>query len=124
MKEAKAPKQAAGGGGGGLPPHFAPLAGEFGDSLPLGALRLDAVPAVRDRDGQGSRAAARRRRPEAGAGAASSTRCGRWAAAPGTPRKKSARVVGDVLGKFHPHGDASVYDALVRSRRTSRCAIR
>jgi topoisomerase-4 subunit A len=32
----------------------------------------------------------------------------------GTPRKKSARVVGDVLGKYHPHGDASVYDALVR----------
>ena len=32
----------------------------------------------------------------------------------GTPRKKSARVVGDVLGKFHPHGDASVYDAMVR----------
>ncbi|MBX9630455.1 MAG: DNA topoisomerase IV subunit A [Burkholderiales bacterium] len=32
----------------------------------------------------------------------------------GTPRKKSARVVGDVLGKFHPHGDQSVYDALVR----------
>ncbi len=30
------------------------------------------------------------------------------------PRKKSARVVGDVLGKFHPHGDASVYDAMVR----------
>ncbi len=28
--------------------------------------------------------------------------------------KKSARVVGDVIGKFHPHGDASVYDALVR----------
>ncbi|MDD4004916.1 MAG: DNA gyrase subunit A [Elusimicrobiaceae bacterium] len=28
--------------------------------------------------------------------------------------KKSARVVGDVLGKYHPHGDASVYDALVR----------
>ena len=30
------------------------------------------------------------------------------------PFKKSARVVGDVLGKYHPHGDASVYDALVR----------
>jgi DNA gyrase subunit A len=30
------------------------------------------------------------------------------------PFKKSARVVGDVLGKFHPHGDMSVYDALVR----------
>ena len=28
--------------------------------------------------------------------------------------KKSARVVGDVIGKFHPHGDQSVYDALVR----------
>ena len=30
------------------------------------------------------------------------------------PPKKSARVVGDVIGKFHPHGDQSVYDALVR----------
>jgi topoisomerase-4 subunit A len=28
--------------------------------------------------------------------------------------KKSARVVGDVIGKYHPHGDASVYDAMVR----------
>ena len=28
--------------------------------------------------------------------------------------KKSARVVGDVLGKYHPHGDLSVYDAMVR----------
>ncbi|NLA92625.1 MAG: DNA topoisomerase (ATP-hydrolyzing) subunit A [Spirochaetales bacterium] len=31
-----------------------------------------------------------------------------------TPFRKSARIVGDVLGKYHPHGDASVYDALVR----------
>src|SRR5687768_7125775 len=30
------------------------------------------------------------------------------------PYKKSARIVGEVLGKFHPHGDASVYDAMVR----------
>jgi DNA gyrase subunit A len=30
------------------------------------------------------------------------------------PNKKCARIVGDVLGKYHPHGDASVYDALVR----------
>ena len=30
------------------------------------------------------------------------------------PYKKSARIVGDVLGKYHPHGDMSVYDALVR----------
>src|SRR5919199_428224 len=33
---------------------------------------------------------------------------------PGRPYKKSATVVGDVLGKYHPHGDTSVYDALVR----------
>lgn len=33
---------------------------------------------------------------------------------PGQSPKKSARVVGDVIGKFHPHGDQSVYDALVR----------
>ncbi|WP_298368692.1 DNA topoisomerase IV subunit A [Azospirillum sp.] len=33
---------------------------------------------------------------------------------PTTPPKKCARVVGDVIGKFHPHGDTSVYDALVR----------
>jgi DNA gyrase subunit A len=31
-----------------------------------------------------------------------------------TPYKKSARVVGDVLGKYHPHGDMAVYDAMVR----------
>ena len=33
---------------------------------------------------------------------------------PGTQTKKSARIVGDVIGKFHPHGDTAVYDALVR----------
>ena len=33
---------------------------------------------------------------------------------PGRPHKKSATVVGDVLGKYHPHGDTAVYDALVR----------
>ena len=33
---------------------------------------------------------------------------------PGRPSKKAATVVGDVLGKYHPHGDSSVYDALVR----------
>ncbi len=37
---------------------------------------------------------------------------------------KSARVVGDVLGKFHPHGDQAAYEALVRMRRTFRCATR
>ncbi len=34
-----------------------------------------------------------------------------WA---GKPYKKSARIVGEVLGKYHPHGDSSVYDAMVR----------
>ena len=33
---------------------------------------------------------------------------------PGKPYKKSARIVGEVLGKYHPHGDSSVYDAIVR----------
>src|SRR5713226_5911966 len=33
---------------------------------------------------------------------------------PGSGYKKSARVVGDVIGKFHPHGEVAVYDALVR----------
>ena len=33
---------------------------------------------------------------------------------PGRPHKKSAATVGDVMGKYHPHGDASIYDTLVR----------
>ena len=33
---------------------------------------------------------------------------------PDRPYRKCARVVGDVLGKYHPHGDQAVYDALVR----------
>ena len=33
---------------------------------------------------------------------------------PDRPFRKCARVVGDVLGKYHPHGDQAVYDALVR----------
>ena len=32
----------------------------------------------------------------------------------GKPYRKSARIVGDVMGKYHPHGDSSIYDALVR----------
>ena len=40
------------------------------------------------------------------------------------PTRKSARIVGDVLGKFHPHDDTSVYDAMVRLARTGRCATR
>ena len=41
------------------------------------------------------------------------TRCNCCVSTP-TPRLRNARVVGDVIGKFHPHGDQAVYDALVR----------
>src|SRR5215471_13682248 len=33
---------------------------------------------------------------------------------PGSAFKKSARVVGDVMGKYHPHGDTAIYDAMAR----------
>src|SRR4030042_3759181 len=34
--------------------------------------------------------------------------------APNRPYRKSARVVGDVMGKYHPHGDAAIYDTMAR----------
>ena len=43
---------------------------------------------------------------------------------PGSQYRKSARIVGEVLGKFHPHGDGSVYDALVRMAQYSPCGRR
>ena len=43
-----------------------------------------------------------------------STLCMELGLTPDRPYRKCARVVGDVLGKYHPHGDQSVYDALVR----------
>src|SRR5256884_44151 len=44
---------------------------------------------------------------------------------PGRPYKKSATVVGDVLGKYHPHGDVALYDALARMVQTFslRCPL-
>ena len=39
---------------------------------------------------------------------------------PDKPHKKCARIVGDVMGKYHPHGDSSIYDALVRMGQTAR----
>src|SRR5580704_1037091 len=33
---------------------------------------------------------------------------------PGRPRSKSSAIVGDVMGKYHPHGDSAIYDTLVR----------
>ncbi len=112
-KKPVAVKSSSGGNSGNLPPHFAPIAGGFDDRLPLGRYASTqylqyAIATVKDRalprvaDGQ---------KP-----VQSRILYAMWqmGATAGTPRKKSARVVGDVLGKFHPHGDASVYDALVR----------
>jgi topoisomerase-4 subunit A len=104
----------SGGGGGDEPPaRFAPMAGEYGDALPLGRYASTqylqyAIATVKDRalprvtDGQ---------KPVQARILYAMWEMGGRA---GTPRKKSARVVGDVLGKFHPHGDASVYAAMVR----------
>ena len=43
---------------------------------------------------------------------------------PGTAFKKCAKIVGDVMGSFHPHGDQAIYEALVRLRRISPRDIR
>ncbi|MDI6689971.1 MAG: DNA gyrase subunit A [Actinomycetota bacterium] len=40
---------------------------------------------------------------------------------PGRPHKKCARIVGEVLGKYHPHGDMAVYDSLVRMAQDFSC---
>ena len=42
---------------------------------------------------------------------------------PGTPYKKSARIVGEVMGKYHPHGDTAVYDAMVRMSQTFKILL-
>ena len=39
---------------------------------------------------------------------------------PDKPFRKSARIVGDVLGKYHPHGDSAVYDSMVRMAQSTR----
>ena len=40
-----------------------------------------------------------------------------------SPYKKSARICGEVMGKFHPHGDSSIYDALVRMSQTWKMGV-
>ncbi|MCM8833567.1 MAG: DNA gyrase subunit A, partial [Candidatus Omnitrophica bacterium] len=37
---------------------------------------------------------------------------------PGKPFKKSARIVGEVMGKYHPHGDAPIYESIARMAQT------
>src|SRR6195256_3743045 len=113
QKEALFVKSTPGGGGGSLPPHFAPMSGELGDSLPLGRYASTqylqyAIATVKDRalprvgDGQ---------KPVQGRILYSMWTTNTLA---GTKRTKSAAVVGEVLKTFHPHGDQSVYQALVR----------
>jgi len=112
-KDAKPPKRAPGGAGSGLPPPLAPNAGELNENPALGEYAQTqylqyAIATVKDRAlprvGDGQKPVQAR------------ILYAMWdmGGRSGTPRKKSARVVGDVLGKLHPHGDASVYDALVR----------
>jgi len=100
-----------GGGGHGVPPHPIAVGGE--DYIDMGAfaersyltyamsvVRGRAIPNVED----GQKPVQRRilyAMNELGL-------------RPGVQHSKSARIVGEVLGKFHPHGDASTYDALVR----------
>ncbi|MEZ4372170.1 MAG: DNA gyrase subunit A [Polyangiaceae bacterium] len=43
---------------------------------------------------------------------------------PTAKHRKCAKVVGDVMGNYHPHGDSAIYDALVPSRSPSACACR
>ena len=40
------------------------------------------------------------------------------------PYKKSARLVGDIMGKYHPHGDTAIYDTIVRMAQDFQCVIR
>jgi topoisomerase-4 subunit A len=110
----KPPKSYKRGATDPLPEYFAPLERiNFSDSIPLGRYASTqylqyAIATVKDRalprlaDGQ---------KP-----VQSRILYAMWEmnATAGNSRKKSARVVGDVLGKYHPHGDSSVYDALVR----------
>lgn len=42
---------------------------------------------------------------------------------PNSPHKKSARIVGEIIGKYHPHGDAAVYDTMVRLAQDFRMNI-
>ena len=42
---------------------------------------------------------------------------------PKTPYKKSARIVGEVIGKYHPHGDSSVYEAMVRMSQSFKMLL-
>ena len=72
------------------------------------------LPRLRDERDRRAGAAGRARRAEAGAPPRALRRCTRPGMQPNRPYKKCARIVGDVMGSYHPHGDAAIYDTLVR----------
>ena len=72
------------------------------------------VPRLRDVGHRRPRAARRPRRPQARPPPRAVTRCTRSACGPTRPYAKCARIVGEVMGNYHPHGDSAIYDTLVR----------
>ena len=72
------------------------------------------VPRLRHVGHRRARAARRPRRAQAGPPARPVRDVGAWASGPTRPYAKCARIVGEVMGNYHPHGDSAIYDALVR----------
>ena len=72
------------------------------------------LPRLRDERHHRAGAARRARRPEAGPPPRPLRDVRARATTANKPYKKSARIVGDVIGKYHPHGDTAVYDTIVR----------
>ena len=89
---------------------------QFGHIRPHGPRRGDAqfVPDLRDDRDRGSGVAGRFGTGSSPFSAESCMRLTRWGMRPNSQYRKSARLVGDVLGKYHPHGEGAVYDAMVR----------
>jgi len=79
----------------------------------LHEIAQDAIPELCPVGHHQPRPTRRARRAEAGAIVESFTRCGRTAWPPTRSIANGAKVVGDVMGDYHPHGDAAIYEALV-----------
>ncbi len=72
------------------------------------------VPRLRDVRHRRARAARRPRRAQAGPPPRPVRDVRAWASGPTRPYAKCARIVGEVMGNYHPHGDSAIYDTLVR----------
>ena len=82
-----------------------------------------AVPELRPVGHHVAGAAGRARRPQAGAAPHPLQHVHNLHLQDGKQRK-CAKVIGDVMGNYHPHGDAAIYDALVRMAQSLGCATR